>query len=87
MPRRKSLTRRFLQHLLLISLARAILNVVGRGRAYDDWDEGKLVEPAVERSQHERESRFRDARADRRQPVRELAELVTVGDDIGEGDE
>jgi hypothetical protein len=50
MPRRKSLTRRFLQHLLLISLARAILSVLGRGRAYDDWDEGKLVEPAQERS-------------------------------------
>jgi hypothetical protein len=54
MPRRKSLTRRFLQHLLLISLARAILNVIGRGRAYDDWDEGKLVEPAVERSHKSR---------------------------------
>jgi len=54
MPRRKSLTRRFLQHLLLISLARAILNVVGRGRAYDDWDERKLVEPAVERSHKSR---------------------------------
>ena len=54
MPRRKSLTRRFLQHLLLIPLARAILNVVGRGRAYDDWDEGKLVEPAVERSHKSR---------------------------------
>ena len=50
MPRRKSLTRRFLQHLLLISLARAILTVFGRGRSYDDWDEGKLVEPAQERS-------------------------------------
>ena len=54
MPRRKSLTRRFLQHLLLISLARAVLNVVGRGRAYDDWDEGKLVEPAQERSHKSR---------------------------------
>src|SRR5690242_4071017 len=54
MPRRKSLTRRFLQHLLLIPLARAILNVVGRGRAYDDWDEGKLVEPAVKRSHKSR---------------------------------
>jgi hypothetical protein len=44
MPR--SLTRRFLQHLLLISLARTILTVIGRGRAWDDWDERKLVEPA-----------------------------------------
>jgi hypothetical protein len=50
MPRRKSLTRRVLQHLLLISLARAILTVLGRGRAWDDWDEGKLVEPAQQRS-------------------------------------
>ena len=39
MPRRKSLTSRFLQHLLLISLARTTLKVVGRGRAYDDWDD------------------------------------------------
>jgi hypothetical protein len=54
MPRRKSLTRRFLQHLLLISLARAILTVLGRGRAYDDWDEGKLVEPAQARSHKSR---------------------------------
>jgi hypothetical protein len=42
MPRRKSLTRRFLQHLLLISLARTILTVIGRGRAWDEWDEGAL---------------------------------------------
>ena len=54
MPRRKSLTRRFLQHLLLISLARVILKVVGRVRTYDDWDEGKLVEPALERSHKSR---------------------------------
>jgi hypothetical protein len=40
MPRRKSLTRRFLQHL--------------PGRRYDDWDEGKLVEPALERSHKSR---------------------------------
>jgi hypothetical protein len=40
MPRRKSLTRRFLQHL--------------PGRAYDDWDEGRLVEPALERSHKSR---------------------------------
>ncbi len=50
MPRRKSLTRRFLQHLLLISLARAILTVFGRGRSWDEWDERKLVEPAQQRS-------------------------------------
>jgi hypothetical protein len=41
MPRRKSLIRRFLHHLLLISLARAILTVLGLGRAWDEWDEGK----------------------------------------------
>jgi hypothetical protein len=40
MPRRKSLTRRFLQHL--------------PGRRYDDWDEAKLVEPALERSHKSR---------------------------------
>jgi hypothetical protein len=39
MPRRKSLTRRFLHHLLLLSLARAILTVLGRGRAWDEWNE------------------------------------------------
>ena len=50
MPRRKSSITRFLQHLLLISLARTILTVVGRGRAWDEWDEGKLVEPAQQRS-------------------------------------
>lgn len=44
MPRRKSLTRRFLHHLLLLSLARAILTVFGRGRAWDEWDERKLVD-------------------------------------------
>lgn len=54
MPRRKSLTRRFLQHLLLISLARTILTVSGRGRAWDEWDEGKLVEPAQQRSHRSR---------------------------------
>ena len=48
MPRRKSLTRRFLQHLLLISLARTILTAIGRGRAWDDWDERKLEEQAAE---------------------------------------
>ena len=39
MPPRKSLTRRFLQHLLLISLARTVLTVAGRGRAWDEWDD------------------------------------------------
>jgi hypothetical protein len=48
------LTRRFLQHLLLISLARTILTVIGRGRAWDEWDEGKLVEPAQQRSHSSR---------------------------------
>jgi hypothetical protein len=54
MPRRKSLTRRFLQHLLLISLARTVLTVIGRGRAWDEWDEGKLVEPAQQRTHRSR---------------------------------
>jgi hypothetical protein len=46
MPRRKSLTRRFLQHLLLISLARTVLTVLGRGRAWDEWDKrGAEPEP------------------------------------------
>ncbi|HET7759115.1 MAG TPA: hypothetical protein VFK62_04280 [Gaiellaceae bacterium] len=48
------MTRRFLQHLLLISLARTILTVIGRGRAWDEWDEGKLVEPAQQRSHKSR---------------------------------
>jgi hypothetical protein len=51
MPHRKSLTRRFLQHFLLISLARTILTVLGRGRAWDEWDErGREVQPAQQRS-------------------------------------
>src|SRR5262249_62001710 len=50
----KCSTRRFLQHLLLISLARTILTVIGRGRAWDEWDEGKLVEPAQQRSHSSR---------------------------------
>lgn len=45
MPRRKSLTRRFLHHLLLLSLARCILTVLGRGRAWDEWDERGEPEP------------------------------------------
>ena len=39
MPRRNSLTTRLLHHLLLLSLARAILAVFGRRRAWDEWDE------------------------------------------------
>jgi hypothetical protein len=45
MPRRNSLTRRFLHHLLLLSLARCILTVLGRGRAWDEWDERGEAEP------------------------------------------
>jgi hypothetical protein len=50
MPRRNSLTRRLLHHLLLISLARGILTVLGRGRAWDEWDDRGEVEPATNRS-------------------------------------
>jgi hypothetical protein len=41
------LSRRLLRHLLLISFARAVLVVLGRGRAWDEWDgAGKIdVEP------------------------------------------
>src|SRR5919197_6088807 len=39
MPPRKSLTTRLLHHLLLLSLARVVLAVFGRGRAWDEWDE------------------------------------------------
>src|SRR3954447_27028192 len=47
MPLRKSLTRRFLHHLLLLSLARCILTVLGRGRAWDEWDDrGEEPQPA-----------------------------------------
>ena len=50
MPRRKSLTRRFLDHLLLLSLARTTLTVLRRGRAWDEWDErGPDPEPATTR--------------------------------------
>ena len=54
MPRRKSLTRRFLQHLLLISLARTILTAIGRGRAWDEWDERKLETGPPEPRKHKR---------------------------------
>ena len=53
MPRRKSLTRRFLHHLLLLSLARAILTVLGRGRAWDEWNE-RGVDPEPEPAQPRR---------------------------------
>jgi hypothetical protein len=50
MPRRKSLTRRFLQHVFLISLARTVLTVAGRGRAWDEWDDrGEEPQPAPPR--------------------------------------
>src|SRR4026207_1350738 len=49
MPRRNSLTSRLLHPLLLISLARGILTVLGRGRAWDEWDERGEVEPATNR--------------------------------------
>jgi hypothetical protein len=48
------LTRRFLQHLLLISLARTILTAFGRGRAWDDWDERKLELQPTEPRKHKR---------------------------------
>jgi hypothetical protein len=54
MPRRKSLTRRFLQHLLLISLSRTILTALGRGRAWDEWDERKLAAQPTEPRKHTR---------------------------------
>ena len=50
MPPRKSLTRRFIHHLLLLSLARTILTVLGRGRAWDEWDERNYEsQPAQQR--------------------------------------
>src|SRR3954449_8230337 len=45
MPRRKSFTRRLIQHLLLISLARTVLTAFGRGRAWDEWDQRTLDAP------------------------------------------
>lgn len=54
MPRRKSLTRRLIQHLLLISLARTILTAIGRGRAWDEWDERKLQTEPAEPRKHKR---------------------------------
>jgi hypothetical protein len=54
MPRRKSLTRRLIQHLLLISLARTILTALGRGRAWDEWDERKLATEPAEPRKHKR---------------------------------
>ena len=43
MPRRNSLTRRLLRHLLLVSLASCVLAVFGRG--WDEWDERAKPEP------------------------------------------
>jgi hypothetical protein len=37
-PRNSSLSTRLLHHLLLVSLARLILAVIGRGRPWDEWD-------------------------------------------------
>jgi hypothetical protein len=44
MPPRNSLTKRLLHHLLLLSLARVMLAVVGRGRAWDEWDGAGAVD-------------------------------------------
>ena len=41
----------------------------------------------MERSEHERERRLRDARSAGGKPVRERVELVAVGEDVGEGEE
>ena len=55
MPRRNSLTRRFLHHLLLISLARSVLTLLGRGRAWDEWDErGEEPQPEPKRNHKRR---------------------------------
>jgi len=43
MPRRNSLTRRLLRHVLLISLASCLLAVFGRG--WDEWDEDEEPKP------------------------------------------
>jgi hypothetical protein len=43
MPRRKSLTRRLLRHLFLVSLASSVMTLLGRG--WDEWDEDRLREP------------------------------------------
>jgi hypothetical protein len=48
------LTKRLIQHLLLISLARTILTAIGRGRAWDDWDERKLQAAPAEPRKHKR---------------------------------
>jgi len=55
MPRRNSLIRRFLHHLLLISLARSVLTLLGRGRAWDEWDErGEEPQPEPKRNHKRR---------------------------------
>jgi hypothetical protein len=43
MPRRKSLTRRLLRHVFLVSLASSVMTLLGRG--WDEWDEDRLREP------------------------------------------
>jgi len=51
MPRRNSLTRRLLHHLFLVSLASGVLAVLGRGRAWDEWDgvrKPRLTDPDLE---------------------------------------
>jgi hypothetical protein len=48
MPRRKSLTRRLLEAVLLVSLARFVLTMLGWGRAWDEWDTSDPeLEPAA----------------------------------------
>jgi hypothetical protein len=37
-PRNSSLSTRLLHHLLLVSFARLLLTVIGRGRPWDEWD-------------------------------------------------
>ena len=58
MPRRNSLTRRLLHHLLLISLARCLLTVLGRGRAWDEWDDRGETEPQPASSKRSFQRRF-----------------------------
>jgi hypothetical protein len=47
MPPRNSLITRLLHHLLLLSLARVMLAVLGRRRAWDEWDRTPRREPEV----------------------------------------
>jgi len=63
MPRRNSLTRRLLRHLLLVSLASSVLAVFGRG--WDEWDHKPLREakpaPAPKAANPRRSSKGRFA--------------------------